>query len=203
MKNLLLLFFIIWPLSSFAIVNEVDFDFGYNRQIYGVNRQNSNVTRTYAGSLATYIFNYTAIDITASKSEDITTENDRYTIATGYDLVGQQNKVTSYVYGLGIKQMFAPRNSRIIPGISLGYAKQFVNYNSEFTIQDTGAGSRTVIRSGTTKQRIDSVFGTFSIQFRMTERLSIKASIKTLFKAVEFNQARDNLNYAAGFSWIF
>ena len=62
MKNLLLILFCIIPMTSFAIVNEIAMDFGYDRTIYGNNRQNSNVTRTYSAALSTYVFDYTAID---------------------------------------------------------------------------------------------------------------------------------------------
>ena len=127
MKNLLFLMLAIFPISSFAIVNEVAFDFGYDRTVYGTTRQNNTITRSYSGVLSTYIFDYTAIDLSASRTQDITSENERYNVTTGIDLVGQQNRVRSSVYGIGLKQMFAPRTARLVPGISLGYAKQFVN----------------------------------------------------------------------------
>jgi hypothetical protein len=99
--------------------------------------------------------------------------------------------------------MFAPRTSRIIPGISIGYAKQFLEYQSDLTILNTTNNVRTIVSGGTTKQRVDSVFGTFSLQLRLTERLSLKASIKTLFPSFEMDKARDNVKFAAGFSWVF
>lgn len=203
MKNLLFIMLAIFPISSFAIVNEVAFDFGYDRTVYGTGRQNNTVTRSYSGALSTYIFDYTAVDLSASRTQDITSENERYNVTTGIDLVGQQNRVRSSVYGIGIKQMFAPRTARLIPGISLGYAKQFVDYQSDVTVEDTASKNRTTINNGTKKQRIDSVFGTFSLQLRMTERLSLKASVKTLFPAFELDKARDNVKYAFGFSWVF
>ncbi len=203
MKNLLFLMLAIFPISSFAIVNEVAFDFGYDRTVYGTSRQNNTVTRSYSGVLSTYIFDYTAIDLSASRTQDITSENERYTVATGIDLVGQQNRVRSSVYGIGLKQMFAPRTARLIPGISMGYAKQFLDYESDVTVEDTVSKARLKINNGTKKQRIDSVFGTFSLQLRMTERLSLKGSVKTLFPAFELDKARDNVKYAFGFSWVF
>ena len=109
----------------------------------------------------------------------------------------------SAVYGIGIKQMFAPRSARLIPGISVGYAKQFVEYESDVTIEDTGSKNRLKINNGTKNQRIDSVFGTFSLQLRMTERLSLKGSVKTLFPAFELKKARDNVKYSVGFTWVF
>ena len=203
MKNLLFLMLAIFPISSFAIVNEVAFDFGYDRTVYGTTRQNNTVTRSYSGVISTYIFDYTAIDFSASRTQDITSENERYSVTTGIDLVGQQNRVRSSVYGIGIKQMFAPRTARLIPGISMGYAKQFLDYESDVTVEDTTTLSRFTINNGTKKQRIDSVFGTFSLQLRMTDRLSLKGSVKTLFPAFEMDKARDNIKYAFGFSWVF
>ncbi len=203
MKNLLTALVLLFPMTSFAIVNEVAFDFGYDRTIYGKDRQNSNINRTYSGALSTYVFDYTAIDLNASRSSDITTENERYNVTTAIDLIGQQNRVTTTVYGLGIKQTFAPRNARLIPGISMGYARQFVSYKSDLTIENTTTLARTVVSGGETKQRIDSVFGTFSLQLRLTERLSLKGSVKTLFPAFKFDKVRDNVKYAFGFSWIF
>ncbi len=203
MKNLLFIALTIFPISSFAIVNEIAFDFGYDRTVYGTSRQNNTVSRSFAGALSTYFFDNTAIDLSASKNQDITSENERYAIATGIDLVGQQNRVRSAVYGIGIKQMFAPRSARLIPGISMGYAKQFVEYQSDVTVEDTASKYRLIINNGTKKQRIDSVFATFSLQLRMTERLSLKGSVKTLFPAFELSKARDNVKYSIGFTWVF
>jgi hypothetical protein len=47
------------------------------------------------------------------------------------------------------------------------------------------------------------MFGAFILQFKMTDRLSLKGSVKTLIPALAFNKAKDNLKYLVGFSWIF
>lgn len=192
-----------FPLLSFAVVNEIAADYGYDRTIYGADRENSNVSRTYSAGLATYIFDYTAIDINASRSQDTTSINTRDNIGTNIDIVGRQDRVLSNVYGIGIKQMFAPRTARLIPGISVGYAKQFLEYNSDTTVEDTVSKVRQTFYGGTAKQRIDSVFGSFSLQLKMTERLSIRASARTLFPAFDLDKVRDNLKYSFGFAWIF
>ncbi len=204
MRNLLAAILILFPLTSSAIVNEIAFDFGYDRTIYGKDRQNSNVNRTYSGGLSTYIFDYTAIDLNASKSSDVTTERERYTITgTSFDVIGQQNRVSTTVFGIGLKQSFAPRNARLIPSLALGYARQFVDYQSDITIENTSSKVQSIISGGETKQRIDSVFGTFALQLRLTERMSLKGSVKTLIPAIKLDKVRDNIKYAFGFSWIF
>jgi hypothetical protein len=203
MKKFLLLFSLLIPTLSFGLVHEIASEFSYDKKIYGINRENSNVNRTYSGAFSTYIFDYTAIDLNFAYSQDTTTENTRYNVTTGIDVVGQQNRLKTYVYGIGIKQIFAPRTARLIPGISVGYAKEFINYQSDLTVEDTTNGNRATVGQGEVKTRQDSVFGTFSLQLRLTNKLSLRGSVRTLFPAFEFGKARDNLKYSAGFSWIF
>jgi hypothetical protein len=195
--------FLIIPLQAFAVIFELDFDFGYDKQIYGVSRENSIVSRTYSGGLSTYLFELTAIDITASRTLDINTQNDRWTAATDLDVVADRSKITTDVYGIGIKQMFAGRNSFMVPVLSLGYAKEFVENSRDITTERPSTLARTTINLGHNKQRIDSMIGAFILQFKMTDRLSLKGSVKTLIPAFDFNKAKDNLKYSVGFSWIF
>ncbi len=204
MKTLFLsLFFLLVPMQAFAVIFEFDFDFGYDKQIYGSSRQNSIVSRTYSAGLSSYLFNLTAIDFTASRTYDVNTQNDRFTVATGIDLVSDQSSVKTDVYGIGIKQMFAGRNSFVVPILSIGYAKEIIESSRDVTLENTSTVVRTVTNLGVTKQRVNSMFGSFVLQFKMTDRLSLKASVKTLIPAFEYNKAKDNLKYLVGFSWIF
>lgn len=186
-----------------AGVYELDFDFGYDRQIYGVNRQNSVVSRNYAVGVSAYLFDLTALDLNYSNNQDITSQNDRYTVAPGLDVVAQQNRVRTNVYGIGLKQMLAGRGSRIIPVISAGYAREFITSSGDITVQNTVTNGQTVFNLAESKQRYNSMFGSFSLQLKLTERFSLKGSVKTLIPAFEFNKAKDNLKYSAGFAWIF
>jgi hypothetical protein len=191
-SKLLLIAFIIFPINAFSAL-EVAFDFGYNKQIYGVSRQNS-----------CYLFDLTAIDLNYSNNLDITSQNDRYINAiAGYDVVAQQNRMLTNVYGLGLKQMLAGRNSRIVPIISAGYAREFVTSAGDITFENNTTKAQTRVNLTESKQRYNSVFGAFILQIKLTERFSLKGSVKTLFPAFEFSKARDNLKYSAGFSWIF
>lgn len=191
------------PLVSHAGIYELDFDFGYDRQIYGVSRQNSAVSRNYSVGFSSYLFNLTALDFSLSNSQDITSENDRYTVAVGYDVVAQQNRVKTNVYGVGIKQMLAGRGSRIIPVISAGYARVFVTSSGDITVEDTSSLVRSVVNLTETKQSYNSAFGAFSLQLKLTDRFSIKGSVKAIVPNFEFSKARDNIKYTAGFSWVF
>ena len=206
MKNakffLTLLVFLISS-QSWAAGFEFDFDFGYDKQIYGSNRQDSVVSRNYSVGISTYLFDLTAIDLSVSNSKDITTQNDRYTVATGIDVIAQQNRVDTKVFGLGIKQMLADRRSRIVPVISVGYAREFVTSDGDITTENTTTLAHKTYNLTETKDRENSVFAGFTLQLRLTERFSLKATAKTLFPAFEFNKAKDNVKYSIGFSWIF
>lgn len=203
MKTLILFSTIIFSNFSYAIVNEIGFDFGYDIQKYGSSRQNSIVSRSYSGGISSYIFTSTAIDLNFSNSQDTTTENNRYNVATGYDIVGQQNRVKTTVYGIGIKQALAPKTSFIVPLISVGYARQFVDYTTDITVENTTTKARSIVSSGSSKERTDSVFASFVLQLKLTDRFSLKGSVKTIFPAFEFSKAKDDMKYLVGFSWMF
>lgn len=193
----------IFPFQSFAVF-EFNFDFGYDKQIYGASRENSVVSRNYSVGLSSYLFDLTAIDLNFSNTQDITSQNERQRI-TGYniDRVSQQYRVSTNVFGVGIKQMLVGRGARLTPIISAGYARQFVTSDGDTTYEDVISRARLVITSDSSKQRYNSVFGSFTLQLKLTERFSLKGTVRTLFPAFEFNKAKDNLKYLVGFSWIF
>lgn len=204
MKTLITFLIFIYSLNCFSMVFEIDGDFSYDNEIFGANRENSIVSRSYSGGVSSYIFSTTSIDLNYSYSKDITSNNDRYNIS-GYtvDHMADQSRVETTVYGVGIKQMLAPRTSFIIPMISIGYARETVVSNSDTTYLNTAASTTFIYTAPTSTQTINSMFGSFILQIHMTDRLSLKGSVKTLFKAFEFNKAKDNLKYAVGFSWLF
>lgn len=200
--NFLFIVLLILPLKAIAAF-EFDFDFGYDKQIYGASRQNSVVSRNYSVGISSYLFDLTALDLNVSKNEDVTSQNDSYLVAPGVKVVGQTNNVQTNVFGIGLKQMLAGRGARITPIISAGYAREFVTSSGDITIEDSATLARTSILSAETKQRYNSVFGSFILQIKLTESFSLKGSVKTLFPAFDFSKARDNLKYLVGFAWMF
>ena len=194
---------LLFPQIIFAAYYELAFDFGYDKQIYGTNRQNSLVSRNYSGGLSVYLFDLTAIDFTYSSTREISTLNDRYTIQSGYDVVYQQNRVLTDVYGVGIKQMLAARGARLTPVISVGYARQFDTSDGDIAIETTASGAKNSYKMTESKSVYNSTFAAFTLQLRLTERFSLKGSVKSLFPAFEFGKAKDNLKYLVGFSWVF
>lgn len=200
--NMLLVLIALFPFSSFAF-SEFNFDFGYDRQIYGQNRQDSVVSRNYSAGISTYLFDLTGIDLNYSNTQDITSQNDRYTVSSPFDVIAQQNRVRTNVYGIGIKQMLVGRGSRLVPVISMGYAREFVTSSGDITVENTTTKALQKVFLAESKQRYNSVFGSFTLQLKLTDRFSLKGTVRTLFPAFEFNKAKDNLKYLVGFSWIF
>lgn len=190
------------PLKAFAFM-EFDFDFGYDKQIYGVSRQNSVVSRNYSVGISSYLFDLTALDLNASSAQDTTSQNDRYTVANSIDVISQQNRVKTNVFGIGLKQMLAGRGSTVTPIISAGYAREFITSSGDITVENTSTLAQAKYNLTESKQRFNSVFGSFILQVKLTERFSLKGSVKTLFPAFDFNKAKNNIKYLVGFAWIF
>lgn len=186
--------------SSYALV-EVSGDFGYRKQVYGSQRQNDITDRSYGTSIAVYLFDYTAIEFNYNQNETINDEHSTYNIDSTYQVVGSYNRVMNYSYGVGIRQALAPRKALIRPSISLGYARQFTRDTTSLQILNSVTGNSFEISDDPTKLRSDSVFGTFSLELRLTARLALRGSVNTIFPAFQTDKARDNIKYMMGFSW--
>jgi hypothetical protein len=202
-KNSVVLFFLmaIFSSNAYAIFYEIDFNFGYDKQLFGASRQNSIITRNYSTSVAAYFFTLTALEFTYARNDEVFTYNESVAIDVSRTIVSNQNTVDSDVYSIGIRQSLAPKKSLIAPMISVGYAKQFIQDSTDYTVDDNG--TRTVYIIAKPKRRIDSMFATFALKFNFTQTFSIKGSVNTMIEAFKYNQAKDNLKYSAGFSWIF
>ena len=205
MKRLLcLILFCLFYLPKSYGYAEFSAQFQYSKQVYGEDRQNSVVDRTYSGSLATYLFGqYTALEFNYSVGEEITTQNETVPVdGTNTSLTGYQNTAENTVYGVGIRQAFASKRAFFRPMISLGYAKQFLRGYTDYKFTDTTTGTTVTVTDDIQKTRTDSVFATFSLQLRFTQHLAFRGSVNTVFPAFEYDQAKDGLKYLLGFTWI-
>lgn len=202
-KSQIFLLFLLISTNSYAIFYELSGNFGYDRTIYGGERQNKFTSRTWGGSVALYLTGYTGLEFNYSESEDSIIENESGSIDSTYEIIGTNNRVGREVFGVGLRQQLAPRKAFIVPMIAVGYAKQFTSSETDYSIRNKSTGDITVVTTTASKSRTDSVFGTFTLKFRLTKTFTINGSVKTVFKAFETEQAKDNLKYLAGFSWIF
>lgn len=200
MKQIVLITVFLLSFSTNALV-EINGEYGLSTQKYGASRNNEIEATTIGGSVALYLFNTTAIELNYSQTETVTSENDVLTIDSTYDLIGQENNVLVYSYGVGIRQAFADRKARFRPSISLGYARQFIRDTTSATFRNNTTSSTFIVNGATSKTRDDSVFGSFNLELRLTQTVSLRGSVKTIFKAFEFDRAQDNVRYLVGFSW--
>lgn len=202
---LIILIILIAPFKKVNAYTEVGGSFGYDREIYGSQRENKLTTRSYGGTLAIYFLQATALEFNYTESVRQTKEHTTYSIedVANVSVIGNNSNMETKIYGIGLRQAFADRGARFRPMISLGYAKQFVESSGDtyYRLEST----KQVIRvyQTKTKTRIDSVFGAFQLGIAIYGGLSLNTSIRTYIKAFEFNRAQDNLKFMVGLSWMF
>lgn len=183
-------------------LTELSAQFGHHKQAYGINRQNSIVTKTYHGNISIYILRSTALDL--SYGEEVQRDSVR---DLGVDIVGSSERIVgseqwikASSYGLGLKQALAPRRALLRPTFSMGYARRKIRSSS--AIVSENGGSRSTYRTYRPSKIYDSVFASLALQVRIGRRLSLQASVRSVFKAFEYERASDNVRYLFGLSWI-
>ena len=176
--------------------------YGLKKQAYGNDRQNRLKETSIGATIALYLFDLTALELNYNESETVTTEYNNVDIDSTFTLLNQKNRVFVYSYGVGLRQLLAPKKSRFRPSISLGYARQFLKNNTVATFRNQSTLQDFSSTSATSKSRDDSVFGTFALDFRLTQAFGLRGSVNTIFKAFELDRANDNIKYMFGFSWF-
>lgn len=201
-KSILLFILLTFSMSAHALM-EMGVDYGYSKRKYGTNKENQQTATTYSASMAVYFFTLTALEFSWSQTEDITKEvNDIDIDGSTISITGVRTVVDSRMYGVGIKQALAPRKARLRPAISIGYARQIIEDKTFISYSDSSDSSTGEIQDSESKNRYDSVMGSFSLQFFVSKRFAIKGSVRTIFPAFEFDQAADDLKYTVGLSWF-
>ena len=200
----IILLFPITPASRVFGAVELSGNFGYNKMLYGSSKQNSLTTRNYTSSIAFYFFSNTAFEVNYYNSTNMKLANEKYKITgvANYSVTQSYSEVRYESFGVGLRHAFAPRGSPVRPLISMGYAKKFTENSGNTLFEKDSDGSTINISHNDEKSREDSVFGSFQLQLRITSRLSLTGSVKTIFKAFEWDEAKNSLKYLVGFSWI-
>jgi len=197
----LILFICLSYLPSAWSIVEFGINAGHDKQVFGENRDSQITSFTYSGSLAFYFWNNLAFELNYSQTEDETSQVYQQDETQDVSITNLNNRIFTKVYGAGLRISIGSKRSRIVPMLSIGYAKQFVEDQTTYKLYDAPTGSSVNVTYYNPKKTIESVFGTFSLKFRLTQRFTLNASVKTVFKAFEFSQAKDYLKYLVGFSW--
>ena len=207
MMKLLLIIFIMIPWQAYSYV---DLNLGYSfsvRQINGVETEanpepGSAQTRStgYSANIAWFLWEYTALELNFSH----TTENliDDRSVSDGAITIEKVNStVVTQTQGVGIRQAFASRKSRIIPTLSIGYAQFTTSGDTTYTLNDGSSEADLTIQQD--QEVFSSSYAAFSLRFRLTELMGFTVAAKTVMPDFETDQAGDNITYTAGLSWIF
>lgn len=202
-KKLLIVFISTFIANQALAIMEFDFDFSYEKNRFGEDRQNKSVSRDYGASIAFYFFNLTAIEFNYTEGSDKTIVNHDTSNATNLVIESQTSTIERSSYGIGLKQAFAGQNSFLIPTLSLGWARQKVSDGSTATILNKTNNDRTIYEDPGSSVSYDSVFAAFALKIRLTKTMALKGSVKTSFQAFEWNEAKDQVQYSTGLSWIF
>lgn len=176
--------------------------FNYTRQAYGTQKQNSNISRTYSGSITIYLTRYTGLEFNYSYTDDIITENGWSLISPWLAIVTVQNKINTKDYQLGVRQVLLPEKFFLLPIISLGYDRQVKASETSFTTENS-SGVRSIYTRNDGKIYSNNMFGAFMLKVQLSKTFGLTGQVKTIFPANKFNDAKDNLKYEAGFSWMF
>ncbi len=204
MKYLILLVLFLTSFNVYGII-EFSTNWGYHKQIYGNNRQNTLSKKVFSTGIAMYFFNWTALEITYSRTKDRFLE----TVSTStvdiapYTITGSNTTVNTDIYGLGIRQRFSSTRDRVRPSISFGIASQKTISRTDYILENTITSQRINLNSTPRETEVSAAFITFAFDIGVSQRIALRASVKTVFKAFEFNRASDNLRYTAGFTWYF
>jgi len=183
---------------------ELSGEFGYDRNVYGANRENKQTSRSYSGSMALYIFNYTALEFSIQDVKDITNDKTISTYAAeDVAVVKTYSTVKHNMYGIGLKQSFASKNAFIRPSISLGYARQYTRSSRAVTYEVLSTKNQVELQDTPTKERYDAISAGFTLAINLARGFGIQGSVKTTFPMFKMNQASDSLKYLAGINWMF
>lgn len=197
--------FIIFLLSLIArngfSLTEYEFSYNYQKQVYGIDRENLQVGRNGSLDISYYLTAYTAIEIGYGRGKmetyidsGIDGSVDGVAVVKQFTLLEEEN------YRVSLKQALAPPRSWVRPFLSLGYANQKLTNQTKY---DLKSGDTVFSILGEPEEsENDSVFGSLSLAFGATRAFSVTASVQTIFPAFEWNKAKDSLKYFAGVSFL-
>ena len=186
--------------NVFALV-EYEFSYNYQKQVYGISRENLQVGRNASIDISYYLTGYTAIEIGYGKGT-METYIDSSVDGTvdGVAVVKQFTLLEEENYRISLKQALSGQGSWVRPFLAIGYANQrLINQtNYDLKAEDTVF----TINGSPEESENDSVFGRFSLAFGSSRAFSINLSVQTIFPAFDWNRAKDSLKYFAGVSFL-
>jgi hypothetical protein len=200
--------------TSFNAYSYVDLNLSYTfseRRIEATDTSgNSNpdlgvaisTTRGVTANWAWYIWEYTAIEFNYSETDQILEDNRQVVdSASGITIKKVNSLVKTVVQGAGIRQSFANRKSAIVPSVSIGYAKLITSGDTRYTLSQAGTDYEVSLLRD--KEVFNSGYASFSLAFRITQLVRLTLMAKTVVPDFKTEEAKNNLTYSGGLSWMF
>jgi hypothetical protein len=205
MKKVILLGFFLLSTQAMAYI-DLSLNYSYGKVIAGENETYQSISQTYSGVWAWYIWEYTALEFNYSSTQDEITDTSGAEVDLGTDVMHIDetiNLVNTTVQGIGIRQALAPRKARILPALSIGYAKQISKGTTKYkyTINDDDVAKEIELDGDKVEQ--DSTFVALSIRFKFTDLFGITLAGRSVFPSSDSSKAGNNIRYSAGISWLF
>lgn len=198
-------FFFLTSVNAYSYV-DLNLNYSYNQQIIDGNVSGGgealSVTKTLMGSWSWYLWEYTAIEFTYSRTDNNVKDTRPIQDSGGTFLIKKvESNVITDVMGVGIRQSFANRKSRLIPSLGLGFARVVERGNTIYTVNTGGADQS--LEQKNDEESFNSSYLTLSLRIRLTELMGINLGARTVVPDFDTSKASKNMTYHAGFSWIF
>lgn len=208
----LALMLLIFSTSAFSYV---DLNLSYTlsmRKVDGVETELNpepgaakTTTVGYIVNWAWFIWEYTALELNYSSTNQTLIDNREVSTTDGDGnpliIKEQESVVITEVSGVGIRQAFASRKSRIIPTLAIGYAQYTTSGTTGYTLEFDGNDYS--IENEQDKEVFSSSYASFSLRFRVTQLMGLTLAAKAVMPDFDTSQAANNVTYSAGFSWMF
>ncbi len=159
-----------------------------------------STTKGFSVNWAWYVWEYTAIEFNYAESEE-RIEDDRSATDGSITINNQDSLVKTTTQGVGIRQSFANRKARIIPSISIGYARYTTSGQTTYKLTDGGVAREIVLNRD--KEVTNSSYASATLAFKITKLLRLTFSAKTIVPGFEIDKADKNVSYFGGLSWVF
>jgi hypothetical protein len=211
MRTILLIITLITSLNAFSYV---DLNLSYTfseRRIEATDASGNNnpdlgvaisTTKGVSVNWAWYIWEYTALELNYSETDQLLEDNREVVdSASGITIKEVNSLVRTVVQGAGIRQSFANRKASIIPSISIGFAKLITSGDTRYTLNQAGTDYEvSLVRD---REVYNSGYASFTLAFRITQLMRLTLMAKTVVPDFKTEEAKNNLTYSAGLSWMF
>ena len=213
MKKILFLFLsLIFSSSAFSYV-DLNLSYTYSmRKVDGIETDANpdpgsakTTTVGYVLNWAWFMWEYTALELNYSQTTQTLLDDREVNIEDSegnpFTIKEQENTVITQVSGVGIRQAFANRKSRIIPTLAIGYAKYTTSGSTRYKFDSNGTEVPFNVEQD--QAVFSSSYASFSLRFKVTQLMGLTLAAKTVMPDFDTSQAENNMTYSAGFSWMF